>query len=81
MLVKIARIGNQNVTLLSETKKKQFGEDVIIPTYYFARMIVPEDKREALVGKEFTLKSFDIVESVNPETGAKYEMLENIVEA
>lgn len=81
MLVKIVRIGNQNVTLLSETKKKQFGVEVVIPKYYFARMIIAEEERTALLDKEFTLKSFDLVESTNPETGATYEMLENIVEA
>ena len=81
MKVKIARIGNQNVTLLSETKKTQFGVEVIVPRYYFARMIVAEEEREALINKEFTLKSYDIVKNVNAETGAEYEMLENIVEA
>lgn len=80
MLVKIARIGNQNVTLVSETKKTQFGVTVIVPKYYFARMIIAEEERESLLNKEFKLKSYDVVESTGPD-GAKYEMLENIVEA
>lgn len=79
--VKIAKIGNQNVTLVQETVKKQFGVEVKINKFYFARMIVAEEDKEALLDKEFTLKSYDVVKNINPETGVEYEMLENIVEA